>query len=638
MRKKMFESVVMSIVLSMFLVLFLQVAAFAGPEEFPSFYYYGNTLDDAYFGWPNESDLIFPSVIKATDYFTSPLGTYYMYFSSHAHDGIGLAYSNSLEGPWTVYSGNPIISGGYASPHALWVSEESKLFLWYHGGNEVTHYATSANGINFSYQGVAVNTSSWSSASISEASYAKVFKYTIPTKNNKYILMLMGNNNGTRRIYLAWSNDARTWTTQATSLIDPPGGTAVTQLCSPFYRYHNGKHYVFYHGDESVGGRGDIYATEVGPNFDQSRFVGKIIDASQDPTGTRVADPFIYQEPGGNILYMFICTGPRLGGKIGLTRGYLDGTGPGPTATPRPALTPTPTPTAVPTPIGTNLALNKAVTVSAYESTYTGPNAVDGNTGTRWASGRTDSQWIYVDLGAQYNLSNVVLNWEAAYGKSYKIQVSNDAATWTDVYSTTTGDGGIDNITFSSTNARYVKMLGILRGTQYGYSLWEFGVYDAGATPTPTPTVTPTPTPTATPIPTPGTTPTVVKVESENYSSMSGILLETCSDTGGGQDIANCSNGDWAAYNSMNFGTGVSSIDLRIASNNSGGTVELRLDSTTGTLIGSKAISSTGGWQVWTTVNVPVTGASGTHTLYFVFKKSDTAGVTNINWFQYSRP
>jgi len=129
-----------------------------------------------------------------------------------------------------------------------------------------------------------------------------------------------------------------------------------------------------------------------------------------------------------------------------------------------------------PAPAG-NLARNKPVAVSSTQSGLPAENAVDGDINTRWGSDWSDPQWIYVDLGSVLPVSRVVLVWEAAYGKSYKIQVSTDAQNWTDVYSTTTGDGGTDDITFSSTNARYVRMYGTERGTGYGYSLWEFEVY-----------------------------------------------------------------------------------------------------------------------------------------------------------------
>jgi hypothetical protein len=127
-----------------------------------------------------------------------------------------------------------------------------------------------------------------------------------------------------------------------------------------------------------------------------------------------------------------------------------------------------------------NLALNKPVTVSSVEGAgYPETSAVDGNTGTRWSSAFSDPQWIYVDLQATYNITRVKLNWEAAYGKSYQIQVSTDALSWATIYSTTTGAGGVENLTGLSRTGRYVRMYGTARATGYGYSLWEFEVYGA---------------------------------------------------------------------------------------------------------------------------------------------------------------
>jgi hypothetical protein len=141
---------------------------------------------------------------------------------------------------------------------------------------------------------------------------------------------------------------------------------------------------------------------------------------------------------------------------------------------------------------GGNLALNKSVTVSSTENGGTmGSYAVDGNTGTRWSSAFSDPQWIYVDLGSAQTVAKVILNWEVAYGKSYQIQLSNDAVNWSTVYATTSGDGGSDEITFNAATARFVRMNGSARGTGYGYSLWEFEVYGPGSvTPTPTPVPT----------------------------------------------------------------------------------------------------------------------------------------------------
>ena len=151
---------------------------------------------------------------------------------------------------------------------------------------------------------------------------------------------------------------------------------------------------------------------------------------------------------------------------------------------PLPSPTPTPTP-----PPGTLVSRNKTVTASSVEPTtsFTADKAVDGNLATRWASDYVDPSWIYIDLGQAYSINWVRLRWETAYGKSYKIQVSSDAANWTDVYSTTTSDGGIDDLNFTPVSRRYIRMYGIQRATQWGYSLWEFEVYSNGAAPTPTP-------------------------------------------------------------------------------------------------------------------------------------------------------
>jgi hypothetical protein len=125
-----------------------------------------------------------------------------------------------------------------------------------------------------------------------------------------------------------------------------------------------------------------------------------------------------------------------------------------------------------------NLALGKTAVASTSYSGYPASNVTDGNALSRWSSEFLDNQWIYVDLGSVRTISRVVLRWETAYGRGYKLQVSNDASTWSDVYSTTTGDGGVDDITLSSpASGRYVRMLGVLRATQWGYSLFEFEIY-----------------------------------------------------------------------------------------------------------------------------------------------------------------
>ncbi|GAB3881782.1 hypothetical protein GCM10029964_038450 [Kibdelosporangium lantanae] len=83
-----------------------------------------------------------------------------------------------------------------------------------------------------------------------------------------------------------------------------------------------------------------------------------------------------------------------------------------------------------------------------------------------------------MDLGRSTTFNHVQLVWEAAYGKAYEIQVSDNGSNWRPVYATTTGDGGVDDIQVTGTG-RYVRMAGSQRGTGWGYSLYEFGVYTA---------------------------------------------------------------------------------------------------------------------------------------------------------------
>jgi hypothetical protein len=71
----------------------------------------------------------------------------------------------------------------------------------------------------------------------------------------------------------------------------------------------------------------------------------------------------------------------------------------------------------------------------------------------------------------------VVLDWEAAYGKSYTVEVSRDGSTWQQVYATTIGNGGEDVVRFSPVPARYVRVTGTQRATSYGYSLYELQVF-----------------------------------------------------------------------------------------------------------------------------------------------------------------
>ncbi len=130
-----------------------------------------------------------------------------------------------------------------------------------------------------------------------------------------------------------------------------------------------------------------------------------------------------------------------------------------------------------------NLAYNKTATASSREVDYYDASyAVDGNTGSRWASIAADNQWLTVDLGASYNVSKVKISWENAYASRYQILVSNDNKNWQQVFEVNDARGGNEERNFNSVSARYIKLNCIKRGTGYGFSVYEFEVYGSGNT------------------------------------------------------------------------------------------------------------------------------------------------------------
>ena len=130
-----------------------------------------------------------------------------------------------------------------------------------------------------------------------------------------------------------------------------------------------------------------------------------------------------------------------------------------------------------------------------------------------------------------------------------------------------------------------------------------------------------------------GTVNPYVTNEAESIAWESGIETETSSE--GGMNVSFIGNGDYIKVKGVNFGTGAVSFDARVASATSGGNIELRLDSTTGTLIGTCAIAGTGGWQTWVTKTCSVSGATGTHDLYFKFT-GGSGNLFNFNWWKFN--
>ncbi len=125
-----------------------------------------------------------------------------------------------------------------------------------------------------------------------------------------------------------------------------------------------------------------------------------------------------------------------------------------------------------------DIAIGKtAYASSTYNSTAS--NGVDGKTGTRWESTHgVDPQWYYIDFGTPTAFDTVGFIWEGAYAKQYVIQVSDDAENWNTIqYVTATSNKTVQIPLNQTYTSRYVRMAGFKRGTTYGYSFYEMGVW-----------------------------------------------------------------------------------------------------------------------------------------------------------------
>jgi arabinoxylan arabinofuranohydrolase len=130
-----------------------------------------------------------------------------------------------------------------------------------------------------------------------------------------------------------------------------------------------------------------------------------------------------------------------------------------------------------------------------------------------------------------------------------------------------------------------------------------------------------------------GTLNPYVRQEAETIAWQSGIETERASE--GGMNVGWIENGDWIKVKGAAFGTGASTFTARVASANAGGSIEVRLDSPTGTRVGTCAVTRTGGWQTWSSVSCPVSGATGTHDVYLRFT-GGSGYLFNVDWWRFA--
>ncbi|MEU0135008.1 hypothetical protein ABZ172_13435 [Streptomyces sp. NPDC006296] len=302
-------------------------AAAAAPGGFPDYSYVRTLLKPSDLAYNPTGEIIFPCVRGTVGRLTGALGRFYLYYAPHdAPGGICLAYGDSLEGPFTEYPHNPIVSNNWqphykvshvSSPHVLWNEEAKEMWLYFHGENNTTRLASSKDGVTFTYDKV-VLTTAMLPAGTTETSYARVFRHDLPARGAKYVMMFMRNDKSDHRdIGWGWSADGRTWTFDQTPLIRHSDVGAVN-IGGPHLLTRGGSAYVVYNKDKSSGG--DIMITEVGKDFSRRNHLGVFHDSMNGaPDNGRTASPSFGTENG--VPYMIYEAGERLQGAIALARG-----------------------------------------------------------------------------------------------------------------------------------------------------------------------------------------------------------------------------------------------------------------------------------------------------------------------------
>src|ERR1035437_6908152 len=120
------------------------------------------------------------------------------------------------------------------------------------------------------------------------------------------------------------------------------------------------------------------------------------------------------------------------------------------------------------------------------------------------------------------------------------------------------------------------------------------------------------------------------QIEAEDFDIHSGGGSESCSE--GGLDVGSIVTGNYAVYRNVDFTGGATNFQARVASATSGGNIEVRLDATNGTLVGTCAVTGTGGWQTWVTRSIAVSGATGGgHNVYLKFT-GGSGYLFNVHW------
>jgi len=207
------------------------------------------------------------------------------------------------------------------------MEHEKKVFVYYHGDNFATRYATSTDGIRFEYGGVAVD---MRAHNFNDFAYSRVFPITIPEHSIRYIMLSGGVDRESFKInpplpgyrnYLSTSLDGHIWATSTIPITPLPPGTDQTGAAC-YLRWKN-RNFIITMGNLSGWDAKDnsalitnIYLFEVDERLQNAKFQGILLDRGVlAPEHSRFSSPCVLVED--NKIHLFFTAGKRLNEKAG---------------------------------------------------------------------------------------------------------------------------------------------------------------------------------------------------------------------------------------------------------------------------------------------------------------------------------
>ncbi|MCA9190159.1 MAG: hypothetical protein KDB03_00295 [Planctomycetales bacterium] len=292
--------------------LFAISIAISGEGPLPKFTFKGIALEGKNLTFAPTGELERASIIKMDGRIANPLGKYYLYYSPHKHAGIGLAYSDSIEGPWTEYRDNPLIEAA-AIPDIRWFEETGRFHIWGHRKNSQTEMWTSPDGIHFNYHSVSITAKNIGTRN---ATYTRTYEYPLEQFGSKYIMLYSGffEQRGIRCVWLAHSKNGTNWTQLRTPLVEPIEGEGNDLYCPSLLQWQGRKFIVY--ADHSGYRGGLLKYVEIDNRFTPvgdggERYV--LIDPVPDsPVGNRYRGGEFHREGETIFLYSGASEKPRL--------------------------------------------------------------------------------------------------------------------------------------------------------------------------------------------------------------------------------------------------------------------------------------------------------------------------------------